>query len=157
MARIRIPLEKLPPPNKEGNHTLRYRVSSEDRNSISQWSRLFSVTSIGQISPNQVDARIVALKQGGPYELSWKEEITIQLPSGSFVKRKISEYDLFIKWNYNEKFQFYGRVASNNTVIFSEEATSPESLRVVGQLPTYPFPPELLDDFKVFDTGVVVL
>jgi hypothetical protein len=157
MAKIRIPLEKLPPPNKEGNHTLRYRVSSEDRNSISQWSRLFSVTSIGQISPNQVDARIVALKQGGPYELSWKEEITIQLPSGSFVKRKISEYDLFIKWNYNEKFQFYARVASNNTVIFSEEATSPESLRVVGQLPTYPFPPELLDDFKVFDTGVVVL
>ena len=157
MARIRIPLEKLPPPYKDGKHSIRFRISSEDRNSISEWSNMFNVTSIGQISPNQVDARVVALKEGGPYELSWKEEITIELPSGSFVKRKVSEYDLFIKWDYSEEFEFYGRVANNSTVIFSEEGESPESLRVIGQLPTYPFPPERLEFIQVFDTGVVLL
>jgi hypothetical protein len=157
VAKFRIPLEKLPPPYKNGKHSIRFRISSEDRNSISEWSKIFSLTSIGQISPNQVDARVVALKEGGPYELNWKEEITIDLPSGSVVRRKISEYDLFIKWDYDADFEFYGRIANNSTVIFSEEGESPTSLRVVGQLPSYPFPPEKIESIQVFDTGVIEL
>ena len=157
MAKFRIPLADLPPPNLEGNHYLRFRITTEDRNSISEWSRLFEITSVGQISPNQVDARIVALKEGGPYELSWKEDIIIQLPTGNIVKRRIPEYDIFIKWDYDEDFNFYGRVSGNSTVIFAEEDNVPSSLRVVGQLPTYPFPPNKLEFIQVFDTGVVLL
>jgi len=43
MAKIKVPVEKLPPPNYLGNHYIRFRVSSEDRNSISEWSRLFKI------------------------------------------------------------------------------------------------------------------
>jgi hypothetical protein len=53
MARIKIPVEKLPPPNEDGTHIIRFRVSSEDRNSISEWSKLFQIASIGQIYPEQ--------------------------------------------------------------------------------------------------------
>lgn len=157
MAKFKIPLEQLPPPYKDGTQKIRFRISSEDRNSISEWSNIFSITSIGQITPTQVDARIVALKEGGPYEVSWKDDILIQLPSGNFVRRKISEYDLFIKWDYDDDFKFFNRVLSNSTTIFQEEATSPTSLRVHGQLPTHPFPPERLEFIQVFDTGVVIL
>jgi hypothetical protein len=157
MAKVIIPLEKLPFPGRDGKHKIRFRITTKDYNEISEWSNTFNITSIGQISPNQVEARIVALKEGGPYELTWKEEVTIDLPSGSVVKRKISEYDIFIKWDYNQDFEFYGRVASNIAVIYSQEGATPQSLRLVGQLPTYPLPPVKIENIQVFDTGVIVL
>ncbi len=155
MSRFIVPLDQLPVPDVQGNHRIRFRVTTEDQNSVSEWSTVFKVQSLGQINPTQVEARVVALKEGGPYEVSWKEEISIQLPSGNFIKRKISEYDVFIQWNYQENFEFYGRFVNNNIVVFPEEGQSPTSLRMTGQLATYPFPPKNLGSIQVFDTGVV--
>lgn len=60
MARIRIPVEKLPPPTQDGTHVIRFRVSSEDRNSISEWSKLFQIASTGQIYPEETAYAIQA-------------------------------------------------------------------------------------------------
>lgn len=155
MAKFIIPLDKLPPPYKTGDHYLRFRVTTEDKNSISQWSQIFNVLSVGQISPTQVGARVVALEEGGPYEVSWREDISVELPSGSIVKRNINEYDIFVKWNYDADFKFYGRVLGNTVRIFEENDQTPTSLRVSGQLTTHPLPPQKTESIQVFDTGVI--
>ena len=60
MAKFKIPVEKLPPPNINGDHLIRFRVSTEDRNSISEWSKLFSIPSVGQIHPLESEYTISA-------------------------------------------------------------------------------------------------
>jgi hypothetical protein len=158
MAKLRIPLEQLPPPYKDGNHAIRFRITSEDRNSISEWSPIFVKESIGQISPSQVDVRVVALQENGPYELSWKKETEILLQgSETTIRRSIPEYDIFIKWSYNDDFKFLSRISGNTTVIYEEEGESPVNVRIVAQLPTHPFPPEKIESIQIFDTGVVTL
>lgn len=158
MAKFRIPLENLPAPYKDGTHAIRFRIASEDRNSFSEWSPIFVKESIGQINPTQVNARIVALQEDGPYEISWKNETDILLEnSQTTLRRNIPQFDLFIKWDYDADFKFFARISGTNAVIYEEDEESPTSLRIVGQLPTHPFPPEKIEAIQVFDTGVVVL
>lgn len=158
MAKFRIPLESLPAPYKDGTHAIRFRIASEDRNSFSEWSPIFVKESIGQVNPTQVNARIVALQENGPYELSWKNETDILLEnSQTTLRRNIPQYDLFIKWDYDADFSFFARISGTSTVIYEEDGESPTSLRVVAQLPTHPFPPEKIESIQVFDTGVVEL
>lgn len=157
MAKFIIPLEKLPPPYENGDHYLRFRITTEDKNSISQWSQIYDINSVGQVSPTQVDAQVVALQEGGPYEVNWREDISIALPSGSIIKRNINAYDIFVKWSYDADFNFYGRVLGNTVKIFENENDAPTSIRVVGQLTTHPFPPATIEELQVFDTGVVDL
>jgi hypothetical protein len=156
VAKFIIPLDKLPPPYKNGDHYLRFRVTTEDKNSLSQWSQIYDVTSVGQISPTQVGAQVVALQEGGPYEVNWREDISVELPSGSTIKRNINAYDIFVRWSYDADFNFYGRVLGNRVNVFEDEGESPTSIRVVGQLTTHPLPPEKIEELQVFDTGVVV-
>lgn len=157
MAKFIIPLNKLPPPYKNGDHYLRFRIITEDKNSLSQWSPTYNIESFGQITPTQVDAQFIALQEGGPYEVSWREDILVELPSGSVVKRSISEYDIFVKWSYNSDFNFNQRVLGDRVKIFEEDGESPTTLRVVGQLTTHPSPPDIISGFQVFDTGVIEL
>ena len=157
MAKFTVPLDKLPPPYKNGEHYLRFRVTTEDKNSSSQWSQIFGIESFGQINPTQVDARVTIIELGGPYEINWRDDISFELPSGSTIKRNIEEYDIFIKWNYDTDFKFYRRVLRNSVTIFEEEGESPTSLRVVGQLTTHPLPPEKSSSIQIFDTDVIVL
>jgi len=157
MAKFIIPLDKLPPPYKNGNHYLRFRITTEDKNSLSQWSQIYDIESVGQISPTEVDAQVVSLQEGGPYEVNWREDISVELPSGSVVKRSIREYDIFVKWSYDSDFNFNQRVLGDRVRIFEEDGESPTTLRVVGQLITHPFPPDIISGFQVFDTGVIEL
>jgi uncharacterized delta-60 repeat protein len=69
MAKIRIPVEKLPPPDSNGDHTLQFRVLSEDRNRISAWSNLYTIKSIGQYRPLQSDFNFIV--QNGLVNVSW--------------------------------------------------------------------------------------
>jgi hypothetical protein len=54
MKSFRIPVENLPPANKDGNHLVRIRVVSDDFNRRSAFSTLYSVESKGQIWPELV-------------------------------------------------------------------------------------------------------
>jgi hypothetical protein len=125
MAKFIIPLDKLPPPYKNGNHYLRFRITTEDKNSLSQWSQIYDIESVGQISPTEVDAQVVSLQEGGPYEVNWREDISVELPSGSVVKRSIREYDIFVKWSYDSDFHFNQRVLGDRVRIFEEDGEKP--------------------------------
>lgn len=51
MAKYRIPLSELPPPNEDGNHIFRFRVVSEDKIRYSEYSNLYIIQSSGQVFP----------------------------------------------------------------------------------------------------------
>ena len=157
MAKFIIPLDKLPPPYKNGDHYLRFRVTTEDKNSLSQWSQIYDVESLGQVSPTQVNPLFVVVQEGGPYEINWNGEISVELPSGSVVKRSVREYDIFVKWSYDSDFNFSKRVLGDRIRIFEEGGENPTTIRVVGQLITHPFPPDRVSELQVFDTGVISL
>jgi len=64
VAKVIIPLSQLPPPNRDGTHVVRFRIATEDKGSISEWSKLFRVESTGQKSNGLVAADLTVLTQG---------------------------------------------------------------------------------------------
>jgi len=130
MARIRVPVEKLPPPNKDGTHLLRFRVSSEDRNSISEWSKLFQIKSTGQIYPEssiytvQSSSAIVTITWDTPskYNISASAiGASVQHNHGNEWKQHPS--DIFVSFNnsVNSTFVYWGRTGDNSFSIIPQQ------------------------------------
>ena len=155
MAKFTIPINNLPPPNKEGFHTLRFRITTEDKNSLSQWSTLYSIESFGQIEPEQVESNITALTSDGPFEVVWNQDVSTSVNSHGVVDNELQAYDIFVKWNYDASFNYFGRVTGNKVTVYKNLPAT--SLRVIGQLPSHPIPTEPIIKFQIFDTGVVSL
>ena len=155
MAKFTIPINNLPPPNKEGFHTLRFRITTEDKNSLSQWSTLYSVESFGQVEPEQVESNITALTSDGPFEVVWNQDVSTSVNSHGVVDNELQAYDIFVKWNYDASFNYFGRVTGNKVTVYKNLPAT--SLRVIGQLPSHPIPTEPIVKFQIFDTGVVSL
>jgi len=155
MAKFTIPINNLPPPNKEGFHTLRFRITTEDKNSLSQWSTLYSIESFGQIEPEQVESNITALTSDGPFEVVWNQDVSTSVNSQGVVDNELQAYDIFVKWNYDASFNYFGRVTGNKVTVYKNLPAT--SLRVIGQLPSHPIPTEPIIKFQIFDTGVVSL
>jgi len=156
MAKITIPLGSLPPPNSDGTHILRFRIGSVDNNSKSRYSKLFKVLSIGQISPSTVNPRFTALTASGPFTVEWDSNVNIPaLPATANLSSELynQSYDIFIDRN-GTGFQYYSRVNTNSVLITEGNTTT---LRVIGQLPVHPVPTGVLNNFKIFDTGVMTL
>lgn len=156
MAKVTIPLSELPPPNRDGTHVVRFRVTTEDKGSISEWSKLFRVESTGQKSNGLVAADLTVLTEGGPYEVKWTPYIeTLASVSGS---ANLNVYDIFIDEDDGQGLKFYSRVNTNAVTVYSNTTTK---IRVYGQLPTHPTPPitstVLRQRFGVFDTGLIDL
>jgi hypothetical protein len=154
MAKFTIPLKNLPPPDKNGNHLLRFRVTTEDRNSISEWSKIFKVESLGQIDPEQVESNVTALTENGPFEITWKGDVITSVSSEVSTVNESQQYDIFVKWDI-DPFYYFGRVTGNKVVVYKEPTAS--SMRVVGHLPVHPAPEQSSVRFQIFDTGTVVL
>lgn len=155
MAKFIIPIKDLPAPDKEGFHTLRFRITTEDKNSLSQWSTLYSVESFGQIEPEQVESNITALTEDGPFEVAWNQNVSTSLNLNGIVDNELQAYDIFVKWNYNANFNYFGRVTGNKVTIYKTLPAT--SLRIIGQIPSHPVPAEPIVKFQIFDTGVVPL
>jgi hypothetical protein len=49
MAKVIIPVNKLPFPGKDGKHKIRFRITTKDYNEISEWSPIMLLDSSGQI------------------------------------------------------------------------------------------------------------
>ncbi len=117
MAKVIIPLSQLPPPNRDGTHVVRFRIATEDKGSISEWSKLFRVESTGQKSNGLVAADLTVLTQGGPYEVKWTPYIeTIAAVSGS---ANLNVYDIFVDENDGQGLKFYSRVNTNSVTVYS--------------------------------------
>ena len=154
MAKFVVPLKNLPAPDTSGDHLVRFRIITEDRNSISEWSSFFIVESLGQIDPEQVESNVTALTEDGPFEITWKGDVITSVSPATFITNESQQYDIFVKWN-SDPFYYFGRVTGNRVVIYKEDGAT--SLRVIGQLPTHPLPSETIVRFQIFDTGTVSL
>lgn len=182
MPKIRIPVEKLPPPNSNGDHVLQYRVISEDRNRISAWSNLYIIKSIGQYRPLESDVTMII--GSNTIDLSWDTPLiynyytSASMSSASIQHNHSQEYkrhdsDIFVKWD-SDSFEYHDRVASDNTSIVIPNGSA--SVRVVGTVATHNVPQRVsgetdieygqridsyLEDlmilFKVFDTQTQAL
>jgi len=134
-----IPLSKLPYPNIDGKHRVRFRITTQDRNEISEWSPIYSVDSPAQQS--SASAAYQYQKVGNVAALSWLPNILYK------------EYDVFASLD-GGALTFFTRTANSGVNI---NVTGNTTLRVWVQLPSYPYPPSTSNLFKLFDTGTINL
>ena len=159
MSKIRIPVEKLPPPDIYGNHTLQFRMVSEDRNRVSAWSPLYTIKSIGQYRPLR-SVVVENLESGGSqssFTITW-ETPTIYNYDESLVSASIAhnhsqnfkqhQTDIFLRW-YNGTssghFEYHDRVLTDSTTIAKSTANvgtsgqGPTNVEIIGLIASYGF------------------
>lgn len=172
MAKFVIPVEQLPPPNSDGNHIFRFRIMSEDRNTISEYSNLFVVQSKGQIYPLETSAS--ASLQGENIVVAWNTPSIYNYSSSATLYKGLIEYtglsasvlhnhgtdwkihdaDIFVNWYIGsyQGYEYYGRSKDNN--IFITKKSGATKVTVFGQVATYP--PTKSNMFKIFETPELI-
>ncbi len=107
MARITIPVEQLPAPDKNGNHNIQFRVISEDRNKASAWSTLYTVKSIGQYRPLESDVSLtisdeeVSVVWDTPTVYNYHPSLaSASIEHNHSIQFKKHDTDIFIKHEY---------------------------------------------------------
>lgn len=150
MARVRIPVEQLPPPNKYGDHNVQFRIVSEDRNRVSAWSTFYGIKSLGQYRPLESNVTVVA-DTGSALSIAWDTptiyNYSLALPSASIAHNHSANYkqhptDIFIKFHGTESddhFHYHDRVISDNTTIIKENSNV-QNVTIVGLVATYGLP-----------------
>jgi hypothetical protein len=156
MAEIRIPVENLPSPDKNGDHAFQFRIISVDKNQWSAWSQLYIVKSTGQYRPLESDVTAVISSQ--EVTITWdtptyynydgtSDAIITDPVSGSIVsinsasvvthnhsqKFKQHDSDVFVQWGSGSdmgNFQYHDRVDSDTTSIVIPPGSA--SVRVIG-------------------------
>jgi hypothetical protein len=148
MAKVRIPVEQLPPPNKDGDHVLQFRVISEDRNRISAWSNLYVIKSIGQYRPLESDYNLILGE--GTVSVTWDTPVvyntSASLNSASIshnhsINFKDHPSDIFVQWGSGSvmgDFQYHERASDDLTNILIPAGSA--SARVVGLIATKDVP-----------------
>ena len=175
MPKVRIPVEELPAPNEDGTHLIRFRVSSEDRNSISEWSKLFQIESIGQVYPQ---SSVYSLQAGSNvFNISWDTPSYYNVsPSGigaSVLHNHGNEWkqhdaDVFISINNSasSNFVYWWRSSDNTFTIILQQyinqyepeitAEDIDDIRIIVQVASKP--PHVVNPLFTFvDTGIVAL
>jgi hypothetical protein len=157
MAKIRIPVEKLPPPHENGDHTLQFRVVSEDRNRISAWSNLFVIKSIGQYRPLRpsISEDLLSGSEQTSFTITWDTPTIYNydpsLASASIQHNHSQNFkqhstDIFLRW-YNGvssgNFEYHDRVMTDSTRIEKSVAnvapsfSGPSNVEIVGLISSY--------------------
>ena len=149
MAKVIIPVNKLPFPGKDGKHKIRFRITTKDYNEISEWSPIMLLDSSGQIvSASAAFSYNVSTSTSGRkmINITW-EDVHSNVDWNS--------HDIFVWWSYSAVFQYIGREAGNTTTIMVPTTASTAIIKV--QLPSYPTPPEESNLFKLFQTPTITL
>ena len=141
MAEIRIPVEKLPPPDKNGDHAFQFRIISVDKNQWSAWSQLYIIKSIGQYRPLESDVTAVISSQ--EVSLTWDTPTIYNYNSASITSASIAhnhsqnfkqhDSDVFVQWGSGSamgNFEYHDRVSSDTTSIVIPNGSA--SVRVIG-------------------------
>jgi hypothetical protein len=158
MPRFVIPASQLPPTSASAQHIIRFRVISEDRNRISDWSPIFLFTSFGQI----------------PFSSSTSYVLTSASVNGSTILDFIWSgkhidfhdeldaypHDVFVKWN-NEGYVFYGTIVGNTLRILARTSPPSSSAQFMVQSPSYGTlisseKPEISSLLKIVETDTIV-
>jgi hypothetical protein len=149
MAKVIIPVDKLPYPGKDGKHKVRFRITTKDYNEISEWSPIVLLDSSGQVVSASVSYSYDILTSTSGTKMiniTWED-------THSNVDK--NSHDVFVKWSYSAVFQYLGRESGNTTSIMVPATASTAVLKV--QLPSYPTPPEESNLFKLFQTPTITL
>ena len=141
MAEIRIPVEKLSPPDKNGDHAFQFRIISVDKNQWSAWSQLYIIKSIGQYRPLESDVTAVISSQ--EVSLTWDTPTIYNYNSASLTSASIAhnhsqkfkqhDSDVFVQWGSGSamgNFEYHDRVSSDTTSVIIPAGSA--SVRVVG-------------------------
>jgi hypothetical protein len=141
MAQIRIPVEKLPTPDKNGDHAFQFRIISVDKNQWSAWSQLYVLKSIGQYRP--LESNITAVISSEEVSLTWDTPTIYNYNSASITSASIAhnhsekfkqhDTDVFVQWGSGSamaNFEYHDRVASDTTSIVIPPGSA--SVRVFG-------------------------
>jgi hypothetical protein len=141
MAQIRIPVENLPAPDKNGDHAFQFRIISVDKNQWSAWSQLYIIKSIGQYRPLESD--VAGVISSEEISLTWDTPTIYNYNSASLVSASIAhnhsqrfkqhDSDVFVQWGSGSamgNFQYHDRVTSDNTSIAIAPGSA--SVRVIG-------------------------
>jgi hypothetical protein len=143
MAEIRIPVERLPTPDKNGDHAFQFRIISVDKNQWSAWSQLYVIKSIGQYRP--LESNITAVISSEEVSLTWDTPIIYNYNSASITSASIAhnhsqkfkqhDTDVFVQWGSGSamgNFEYHDRVASDTTSIVIPPGSA--SVRVFGTI-----------------------
>jgi len=140
MAQIRIPVEKLPAPDKNGDHAFQFRIISVDKNQWSAWSQLYVVKSIGQYRPEL--AAVSASVEDRVLTASWTTptnyNVSASLSSASIahnhsLDNRYHDTDIFVQFSSGsvmQDFEYYSRVPDDTVRILIPPTSA--SVRVVG-------------------------
>ena len=141
MAEIRIPLENLPAPDKNGDHAFQFRIISVDKNQWSAWSQLYIIKSIGQYRPLESD--LAGNISSEEISLTWDTPTIYNYNSASLTSASIAhnhsqkfkqhDSDIFVQFGSGSamgNFQYHDRVRSDNTSIAIAPGSA--SVRVIG-------------------------
>ena len=141
MAEIRIPVEKLPPPDGNGDHAFQFRIISVDKNQWSAWSQLYIIKSVGQYRPLESDVTAVISSQ--EVSLTWDTPTIYNYNSASITSASIAhnhsqnfkqhDSDVFVQWGSGSvmgNFEYHDRVSSDTTSVIIPAGSA--SVRVVG-------------------------
>jgi hypothetical protein len=141
MAQIRIPVEKLPTPDKNGDHAFQFRIISVDKNQWSAWSQLYTLKSIGQYRPLESD--ITAVISSEEVSLTWDTPIIYNYNSASITSASIAhnhsqkfkqhDTDVFVQWGSGSamgNFEYHNRVSEDTTSVVIPPGSA--SVRVFG-------------------------
>jgi hypothetical protein len=149
MARVIIPVNKLPYPGPDGKHKVRFRITTKDYNEISEWSPVFILDSIGQVASSSASYsydKVTTTSGEKVINITW-EDLHYNVDS--------SAHDVFVRWNYSSGFEYYGRTTGNFSTIRVPQSATTAIIKV--QLPSYPMPPAEDVIFKLFETPTINL
>jgi hypothetical protein len=183
MAKVRIPVEHLPPPNQNGDHVFQFRIISEDRNRTSAWSNLYTIKSIGQYRPVQSDYIFNYFNESDPatsygsFLLTWTTPIvynfSASLSSASISHNHSQDFkqhdtDIFLQWDdESSDYEYYERVSSDSVTVIVPPNNERPFVKVIGLIATSRTPLissqselnnfmlENGDLFKVFETEFI--
>jgi hypothetical protein len=141
MAEIRIPVEKLPPPDKNGDHAFQFRIISVDKNQWSAWSQLYVIKSIGQYRP--LESNVTAIVATDEVTITWDTPTIYNYNSASITSASIAHNhsqnfkqhstDVFVQWGSGSamgNFEYHERAEDDSTSILIPASSA--SVRVIG-------------------------
>jgi hypothetical protein len=164
MAEIRIPVENLPAPDKNGDHAFQFRVISVDKNQWSAWSQLYIIKSIGQYRP--LESNVAAVVSAEDISLTWDTPTIYNYNSASLTSASIAhnhsqrfkqhDTDVYVQWGSGSvmgNFEYHDRVSSDNTSIAMNIGST--SLRVIGLIALKDIPrQDLFEEDEDFNTRI---
>ena len=145
MPRFKIPVSQLPPTDSDGRHLIRFRITTEDRNNVSEYSQIFNLESIGQIPSASVSYQYILDDSTTP------KNITLIWEGGYLeyhTELDQSQHDVFVKWD-EDSYIYLGRSIGNTFRLLANPDKN--SAQFIVQVPSYP-EGNLSEKLQIFET-----